>query len=409
MKTIKFFTLGCKVNQYDTQKIREQFLSAGFKEENNARPANICLINTCTVTHRADSDSLNLIRRAKRENPKAKIIVTGCLAELDSKKIEGADFIVKNKSKGKIVNLLQGLSPKGTVPVTGISDFQGHTRAFVKIQDGCDNFCSYCKIPLVRGRSLSRPKNDIIAEVNRLVERGFKEIVLTGICLGSYSGLSGLIEGLEKIEGLLRIRLSSIEAGDVSDGLINKISESEKLCRHLHIPIQSGDDEILKKMNRKYNRAGYLSLIKKIKRKIPGMAITTDVLVGFPGESEKNFSNTLDLIKKIMPLKVHIFPYSSRPGTVAAGFVDPPIKAEIIKERIRRLQKVAGDCKISFEKNFLGRTMPVLFESRVKNKLDFWQGYTDNYLKVRVKSKTNLRNLIQPVKLSSASLRFSSY
>ncbi len=425
MQTIKFYTLGCKANQYDTQSIREKFLSSGFQEINNGKKADLYLINTCTVTHRADSDSLNLIRRVKRENPKAKIIVTGCLTELDSdriKTIEGIDLIVKNSKKEKILNLLRGQSPpprrrrgKGTVPVKGISSFAGHTRAFLKIQDGCDNFCSYCKVPLVRGRSRNRPKEEILLEAKQLVKNGFKEIVLTGICLGAYRDLVGLIEKLEKIPGLLRIRLSSIEAGDVSDELIEKIAKSDKICRHLHIPLQSGDDGILKRMNRKYSRVGYLKLIRKIKRKIPQIAITTDVLVGFPGESEKNFRNTFDLLKKIMPLKAHIFPYSERNGTAAAGFKEK-VKIEVIRERSKRLEKLADFCSLRYRKKFLGKVMPVLIEGRVKNKLDgstaltinpersrridFWQGYTDNYIKVRLKSRADLKNQLLALKLT---------
>jgi len=404
---IKFYTLGCKANQYDTQSIREKFLNSGFQEINNGKKADVYLINTCTVTHRADSDSLNLIRRAKRENSKAKIIVTGCLTELDSHKIKQISkniTLVKNRDKKNILKCFPAYSLQlTTYSLNGISSFAGHTRAFLKIQDGCDNFCSYCKVPLVRGRSRSRPKEEIISEAKRLVVNGFKEIVLTGICLGAYRDLVGLIEKLEKIPGLLRIRLSSIEAGDISDELIEKIAKSDKICRHLHIPIQSGDNEILKKMNRKYSRDDYLNLIKEIKRKIPQIAITTDCLVGFPSESEESFRNTLDLVKKIMPLKVHIFPYSARPTTAAAGFKEK-VKIEVIKERIKRLEKLADSCSLQYRKKFSGKIMPVLIEGQVKNKLDFWQGYTDNYIKVILKSRADLKNCIQSIRLTKADL-----
>src|SRR4030042_4456555 len=262
MKTIKFYSLGCKVNQYDTQGLREHFLRKGFKASDNGETADVCLINTCTVTQKADADSLNIIRRAKKLNPRAKIIVTGCLAELDADKIRSqgvSSLLIKHKHKLKLLE-------------RGISGFCGHARAFLKIQEGCSNYCSYCKVPLVRGKSRSRPLRQIINEAKRLVESGFKEIVLTGICLGAYGrdlkpavSLVKVIESLEKIGELLRIRLSSIEAGDVSLELIDKMAKSNKLCRHLHIPIQSGDDAILKKMNRKYTRNDYLALIKKLK------------------------------------------------------------------------------------------------------------------------------------------------
>jgi len=424
MRTIKFFTLGCKVNQYETQVIREQFIQAGFKELEDSCPANIYVINTCTVTHRADSDSLNIIRRAKRENPKAKIVVTGCLTELDSdriKEIKGVDLIVKNSDKDKLINFFNGQTGKWfdklTIPRTipsevegranGITNFKDHTRVFLKIQDGCNNFCSYCKVPLVRGRSRSRPLDEIIQEANRLVKNGFKEIVLCGICLGSYGkdfeskiGLLDVIKALERIEGLLRIRLSSIEAGDVTDELIDRMAQAQKLCRHLHIPIQSGDDEILRKMNRNYRRADYLNLIKRIRKRIPEIAITTDILVGFPGENEINFKNTVDLIKDVMPLKVHIFPYSERQGTPAAGNSRYGENQAIIKERILRLKGIAEACAQKYKKQFLNKSMEVLIEGCSKDRKGFWEGYTHNYIRVLVKASRDLKNQVLAVKIN---------
>ena len=390
MKTVKFLTVGCKVNQYDTQVIREQFLNLGFKELENHLPADTYVINTCTVTHRADSDSLNLIRRAKRENPRAKIIVTGCLTELDKDKIKKVDsevVIVKKK-------------------INGISYFKGHTRAFLKIQDGCNNFCSYCKVFLVRGRSQSRPLEQILPEAVNLVKNGFKEIVLSGICLGSYGkdlepkiSLVDVINALENIGALLRIRLSSIEAGDVSEELIHKIAQSKKVCRHLHIPIQSGDDEILKRMNRNYCRREYLNLIQKIKQQIPQIAITTDVLVGFPTETEIHFQNTLSLVKEICPIKVHIFPYSRRKGTPAADNFQDEVNPVVIKERILRLKNIARNCALIYKKQFLNQKMEVLIEGRSKENPDFWLGFTDNYIQVRIESEKDLKNQLITLQL----------
>jgi len=408
-QTIKFFTLGCKVNQYETQAMREQFIRRGFKEIANGKPSDVYLINTCTVTHRADAESLRLIYKAKRENPQASIIVTGCLTELDSDKIakfNGVARIVKNQDKYRIIELLEGNNKLKERNEAGISSFWGHTRAFLKIQDGCDNFCSYCKVPLVRGKSRSRPKELIIEEAKRLVNNGFKEIVLCGICLGTYGkdlnpkiNLADIIGELEKIEGLLRIRLSSIEAGDVSDGLINRIAQNKKLCRHLHIPIQSGDDEILKKMNRKYSPEDYSNLIRKIKSRIPGIAITTDALVGFPGESDSHFQNTVKLIKEIQPLEVHIFPYSPREGTQAKAKYEQDLDPKIIKERFLYLKKIAEACSLRYKKQFLNKGMKVLVEGRSKYKAGFWEGHTDNYLKVLLKSDHNLKNEFITVKL----------
>jgi threonylcarbamoyladenosine tRNA methylthiotransferase MtaB len=384
---VKLYTLGCKVNQYDTQSIRERFLGRGFKEVSGENKADFYLINTCTVTSSADRKSREIIRRCIRENPKAKIIVTGCLIEKDTpmlSAIKGVSLII-SKSFFR----------------DGISGFEGHTRAFLKIQDGCNNFCSYCKVPLVRGRPRSRPLDVIIKEAEALVKNGFKEIVLTGTCLGAYGkdlgkgvGLVRVIEELEKIKGLLRIRLSSIEAGDVTDELIGKIAKSKKLCPHLHIPVQCGDDAILKKMKRKYSRRFYIGLINKIKKEVSDIAITTDCLVGFPGETEKNFRNTLDLVKKIMPLRVHIFPYSERKGTYAADKFKDLLPPEIIKERIFRLNDLADSCRLKFKERFKGRKLPVLFEGPSKEKKGYWEGYTGNYIKIYLKSKKPLKNRV---------------
>lgn len=422
-KTIKFFTVGCKVNQYDTQNIREQFLGAGFKELDNG-PADIYVINTCTVTHHADRDSLYYIRKAKKENPKAKVIVTGCLAELDEDKIKAIDKkvkIIKNKDK--------------SAQNTTISDFKGHTRAFLKIQDGCNNFCSYCKVPFVRGRSTSKALNIIVKEAKQLVQNGFKEIVLCGICLGSYGRdlkpaktITDVINRLEGLRGLLRLRLSSIEPNDVSDELIDKITHSRKLCPHLHIPLQSGDDEVLKRMNRRYTASDYLRLIEKIRRKLPDIAIATDVLVGFPGETETNFRNTVKLIKKIVPLKVHIFPYSARnlvnTGSVNNGQTQRSVPTSlsdncrdrslclsdtIIQQRVDFLRRISENCARQYKNRFLGRTMAVLIEDRHKGKSNLWQGWTDNYIKVLVQSGQDLKNkriyvTLTPTTLSDFSL-----
>ncbi len=413
MQTIKFYTLGCKVNQYETQSMREQFIRAGFKELDNHQSADVYVINTCTVTHKADAGSLNYIRRAKRENPQAKIVVTGCYTELDEDRIReigGVSLIVKNKDKEKLPGLLlpqdEITSQRDNESTNqGISSFKGHTRAFLKIQDGCDNFCSYCKVPLARGKSRSRPLNEIAREADKLVKNGFKEIVLCGICLGAYGkdldlkiNLVNLIEALENIEGLLRIRLSSIETADVSDELIDKITQSQKLCPHLHIPIQSGDNEILKKMNRKYCRDDYLRLIKKIKNCIPKIAITTDVLVGFPGETEENFKNTLNLIQELLPLKTHIFPYSSREGTPAANF-KPILNAKIIKERIKYLNNIAERCSLEYKNQFLNKALDALIEGQVKDNPNFWGGYTDNYIRVLIKLRPGLKNQLIKVRL----------
>ena len=391
--SIKFFTLGCKANQYDTQSIRERFLSKGFQEVKIGKPPDYFLVNTCTVTSGADQKSRNIIRRCIQATPRAQVIVTGCLAEKDwnqLKKIKGISLIVK----------------KSFFP-EGISSFSQHTRAFLKIQDGCRNFCSYCKVALVRGRERSKKLKQILQEARQLVACGYKEIVLTGICLGAYGRSSGVKENLmdvvgclEKITGLSRIRLSSIEAGDVSFALIKCLQRSKKLCRHLHIPIQSGDDHLLKLMNRKYSRKKYENLISRLKATIPGISITTDCLIGFPGETEDSFQNTVELVRKIMPLKVHIFPYSSRPQTKAAkfkGLVNP----KIIRLRCNQLAAVAQECRKKFMQKFINHKVDVLIEGKVKGNSGLLEGLTDNYLKVKLPFKPDLNNLIVRARLKS--------
>lgn len=393
MKSIKFFTLGCKANQYDTQSIRERFLSRGFREAQGRKQPDYFLVNTCTVTSGADQKSRNIIRRCVKANPKARVIVTGCLAEKDWGQL--ADI----KGIGLIIR-------KSFFP-EGISGFSSHTRAFLKIQDGCANFCTYCKVALVRGREKSKGLKQVLKEARALAGHGYKEIVLTGICLGAYGRdlspgqeLVDVIDILEGIEGLERIRISSIEAGDVALKLISRMRTNRKLCRHLHIPIQSGDDNILKRMNRKYTAKNYRDLITRIKRDIPGISITTDCLVGFPGETEENFENTVNLVKKIIPLNTHIFPYSARPGTRAADFkgaLDP----KLIRQRCASLAKVAKECKSKLMQGFRGKTGLVLIEGASNDDAGLLEGLTDNYLKVRLPFKPGLANKTVRVKLKS--------
>lgn len=396
MKSIRFFTLGCKANQYDTQSIRERFLKRGFRNaDSSSNKADYFLINTCTVTSGADQKSRNLIRRCIKADPKAKVIVTGCAVEKDWQLLAGI--------KGINVIIKKSFFPEG------ISAFSGHTRAFLKIQDGCSNFCSYCKVALVRGKERSKQLSQVVEEAKKLAACGYQEIVLTGICLGSYgqdlpgkTDIADVIDALEKIKGLSRVRLSSIEAGDVTLKLIKRLKNSKKLCRHLHIPIQSGDDHVLKRMNRKYSRKQYLDLIAGIRRQAPQVSITTDCLVGFPGETEENFKNTLSLVKKILPLNAHIFPYSRRPGTKAASF-SGSVSPEIINLRCKRLKNVASSCRDKFMRKFIGKEFNVLIEGNAKDCPGFLEGLTDNYLKVKMPFGPNLKNKMARVKLKRIS------
>ncbi len=408
MKTVRFYTLGCKVNQYETQVIREQFQAAGFQELEESLPVGVCVINTCTVTHQADRDSLYLIRRACRENPDAKIVVTGCLTEFDGAKIlnEGSDcLILKNKDKLNILYFLNGHNRPDRDNGPSISYFKNHSRAFLKVQDGCNYYCSYCKVRLARGKSRSRALSEVKKDVDALARNGYLEIVLSGICLGSYGreltpglNLARLIEELQSIPGNFRIRLSSIEANDVTDELLDIMTKSNRVCRHLHIPVQSGDEQILKQMNRAYSPGQYIKLIQRIRRCMPEVAITTDVMVGFPGETEVNFNNSVELIKKIQPSRVHIFPYSRRPNTPAYNLGES-VSEEEIKLRTAILQKITRGLRLAYCQKLISRTAEVLIERKVSGCPDLWEGYTDNYIKVRVESNLNLKNQIIRVEL----------
>ncbi|MFC1708915.1 tRNA (N(6)-L-threonylcarbamoyladenosine(37)-C(2))-methylthiotransferase MtaB [Candidatus Omnitrophota bacterium] len=411
MKTFKIYTLGCKVNQYDSQAIREQLQSFGCKESNNSKKSDFNIINTCSVTGSADKQSRYLIRVARRNNPSGKIIVTGCYAHSNSKdirKIKGVDLVLDNEDKERIAKFILPSKKETRVGVFEISDFKSHTRAFVKIQDGCNNFCSFCKVPYVRGRSRSRDFKSIIEEVKRLSDKGYKEIVLTGICLGDYgksliqnTGLVALIEEIEKVEKILRIRLSSIEAKDITDRLINKMKTSKKLCSHLHIPFQSGDNKILKLMNRRDTREDYLNLANKLKKNIKGLAITADIMIGFPGEEDKNFSNTFDLLKKIKPSRVHIFTFQPRDGTPLSDCKNS-ISQDVLKRRFLRLKTLSEKLGLQFRKKFINKKLKILFEDK---KDGFWRGYSNNYLLACVKGKTDLlfENKILEVKVKNAS------
>ncbi len=413
MKKVKFYTLGCKVNQYETQAIRENFLKAGFKE-NNASVADVCVINTCSVTARADKESRRLIKKALRFNPESSAIVTGCLAEKDSSQILAISDkirIVPNRQKHHILVCLT--TDKRTNELTNnerfiplqISDFKDHQRAFLKIQDGCNNFCAYCKVPFLRGSSRSRSFKQVTAELKRLVNRGFKEIVLTGICLGDYRhGDLGLAEALacfQKVKGEFRLRLSSIEPQLINDRLIKLLADSAKICPHLHIPLQSGDKQILKKMNRRYTAAGYLSLIAKVKRTIKNVAITTDILVGFPGESDEQLNHTISCLKEILPLRSHIFPFSPRKGT-AAFSLPGRIGPELMKRRLNLVREIARKCSYQFRKPFLNKQVTVLIESRPDKESGLFGGYCENYIRVSVENATKKDvDKLLPVKIKA--------
>ncbi len=410
MKTFKVYTLGCKVNQYDSQAIREQLEGIGLTELGNGKKADCYIVNTCTVTQSADKQSRYLLRAAKRQNPSAKIIATGCYAHSnaeDIKRIGGVDLILNNDDKQRIAEFVFD-NKSIQIGSFEISDFKSHTRAFVKIQDGCNNFCSFCKVPFVRGRSRSRNPDSIIEEINRLSDRGYKEIVLTGICIGDYGrdlqskiDLVDLIAEIEKIKEILRIRISSIEAKDITDKLIKAMRSSKKLCPHLHIPFQSGDNKILKLMNRRDTRESYLELVRKLRKNIRNLAITCDIMIGFVGEEENNFSNTLEFLKRVKPARIHIFTFQARDKTPLANSKSN-IASEILKQRYLRIKELSDKLGLNLRKNLLNKNLEILFEDR---KDGFWRGYSNNYLLTYLErnAKLSLENKLRKIKIYNCS------
>lgn len=402
MKSICLKTLGCKVNQYETQAMREKFLRAGFREAEENSGADLFLVNTCTVTGEAERKSRSLVRRLHRENPKAEILVTGCFATdrfPEARELPGVSLVVPNCEKDLIVEKISGGHCSASVPeeksllrsdygCMEISRFSGRTRAFVKIQDGCNRACTYCKVTQVRGQSRSRPLGKVVSEAKRLAAQGYREIVLACIQLGAYGAdlgggadLARVLGELIPVPGLERIRLSSIDPSDISDQLIRLLAENPKLCPHLHVPLQSGDDRILGKMKRAYRAEQYKALVRRLRESVPDFSLTTDVMAGFPGENEEQFENTVSVLREIKPLKTHIFPFSPREGTAAYSFTDR-VERPVMEARVKRLQAICAGIAEEFRSSFLGRTMEVLTEGDGPA-AGMREGHTSNYLVVR--------------------------
>lgn len=412
-KTFALYTFGCKVNQYESQVIREKFLEQGFIEKKDN--PQVSIINGCSVTAIADRKCLELIRKLKKRNRTAFLIVTGCFVEnndLNFLNEVGIDKVIGQKEKEQIVDQVLssfygGENPRQDLPDFEIKNFSQHTRAFIKVQDGCDNFCSYCIIPYLRGNSVSRSAKVIVREINALVSKGFKEVVLTGIDLGSWgmdfkSGnqITELLNEIESKSNISRIRLSSIEVRHLNDRLIKYITNSARVCNHLHIPLQSGDDDILKQMNRRYSAEIYLELINKIKVIVPEMSFTTDIIIGFPGEEERHFHNTLNIVKKVGFSRIHMFSFSPRKGTPAAQ-LKSQVLPKVIEQRKLILQVCAKNTEYLYRLGFKDKEVVVLFE---KKEGKSWGGYTESYVYVRVCSDQDLRGRLVPVKISDISL-----
>ncbi len=391
MRTFAFVTFGCKVNQYESQALRERFAARGLAEVEPAGGADVYVVNTCTVTETATAEARRTVRRLARRFPFAEITVTGCAA--DSHKAEflgipGVRRVAGHDEKAAVADDPR-LAPEDTLPSIfdlSISRFDGHTRAFLKVEDGCDLSCSFCIIPKVRGTAVSRPLESAVEEARRLAAAGHREIVLTGVHLGSYgkdlarrSLLPDLVERLLAVEGLARVRLSSIEANEVSDALLDLMAAEPRFCPHLHLPLQSGDDGILAAMRRRYNTGQFRQACERAAARVPDPGITTDVIVGFPGETERAFESTLDFCRRIGFSRIHIFPYSRRRGTDAARLPDLPSRVK--KERLHRLEALAAELAGAYARKFLGRDVEVLVESD--------GGYTERYVRARVPGAPN--------------------
>jgi len=410
-------TLGCKVNQYETQAMREKLLSAGFKEKTTEGSSDFVIINSCTVTQKADRDARNLINHFNKINPKTKIVVAGCYVELEKDRnllgtAPGVSHLIRNNEKNRIADILRNdKNSQSKENNTWIEDFKNHNRAFVKIQDGCNHRCSYCKVPLVRGLSKSRKKDEILKEIEALTGNGFKEIVLTGICLGSWGRdlgekikLSNLLKDICAIDGNFRIRLSSIEPIYVSDDIIDLIEKNDSICKHLHIPMQSADERILKLMKRPYTAKKFIGLIRKIRKRIPDISFTTDVLLGFPGENERSFRNTLKCIKKILPSRMHVFSYSKRSGTSSVR-LPADLSKETVKEMVKTLVDLSNEFSVAFAGKFIGQYQNTIIEDTRDKRTGLLTGYTDKYIKVLVDAPDKFKNRMIPVKIDRVDVK----
>ena len=401
MKSVGVMTLGCKVNTYESEYVINELKKAGYEIKDFDDICDVYIINTCTVTNNSDSKSRKMIRQAIRRNPNACVVAMGCfIAANPDISIDGLDIIIGNKDKAKIVSLLDEYFKNKEIinkQYTGrlkefedmyITDFPGRTRAFVKIQDGCDNFCSYCIIPFVRGKCRSKEESKVISEVSDLVNNGYKEIVLTGIHTGSYgvdleTSFADLLEKLVKIDGLDRLRISSIETTELNEDVLNVLRNSKVLVDHLHIPIQAGSNEILKVMNRKYDLDYFFNKIAEIRSIRPEISISTDVIVGFPGETEELFKTTIDTCKKLEFSKLHVFPYSERRGT-ASSRMDNKLDNATKKERSRRLIEVSEELEKNYMSKFIDKEVEVLVE---EYKDGYSYGHTGNFLYVKIKGE----------------------
>ncbi|PLX98507.1 MAG: tRNA (N(6)-L-threonylcarbamoyladenosine(37)-C(2))-methylthiotransferase MtaB [Desulfuromonas sp.] len=417
--TFSVVTLGCKTNQFESVSMEEKLAAAGYRPVPFEEGADLVIVNTCTVTAATDSQSRNLIRRARRQNLDCRIIVTGCYAQVDPEAIRtipGVTVVLGNDDKKDLIRYLGAGSGD---PVVAVSDIRGvagavpheinsfseRSRAFVQIQNGCNAFCSYCIIPYARGSSRSAQPAQVVEQVRRLVGKGYPELVLTGIHIGAYGSdldpVGSLVELLQRIEKeteVRRLRLGSIEPNEITDELIDAIDQSAIICPHLHIPLQSGDDQVLQRMNRHYSANDFYRLIEKIHARLPDIAFGFDVITGFPVETEEEFNNTRRLVEALPVSYLHVFPYSRRPGTPAAD-LSGQVPGNIAKERAATLRIIADEKNSQFARRFIGQQLDVVVES-VSREDNVWKGLTRHYLPVSFKGTAELAGSLADIEIT---------
>ncbi|TCS83740.1 tRNA (N(6)-L-threonylcarbamoyladenosine(37)-C(2))-methylthiotransferase MtaB [Tepidibacillus fermentans] len=429
MTTIAFHTLGCKVNQYETEAIYQLFRKHGYERVDFDKKADVYVINTCTVTNTGDKKSRQVIRRAIKRNPDAVIVVTGCYAQIapgDVLDIPGVDIVVGNQGREKIVEYVEEYRRKRE-PINAVYNimktkefeeldvpsFSDRTRASLKIQEGCNNFCTFCIIPWARGLLRSRKPENVLKQARQLVAAGYKEIVLTGIHTGGYGedledySLAKLLKELDQVEGLKRIRISSIEASQITDEILEVLKNSTSIVRHLHIPLQAGDDEVLQRMKRNYTTEEYRNKIMEIRKVLPDVAITTDVIVGFPGETEEQFLNGYRFMEELEFAEMHVFPYSKRSGTPAAKMPDQ-VPEEVKHERVQKLIELSNWLKMKYANKFLRQILEVIPETPYKEDPNsgLYTGYSDNYLHVAFKGTQDIVGKICKVRIDRVGLEY---
>jgi threonylcarbamoyladenosine tRNA methylthiotransferase MtaB len=397
-------SLGCKLNQAEIEHLSYELAAAGYNVVSPSEKHDIYILNTCTVTHIADRKARHMLRMARRRNQDVKLVAIGCYAERmpsDLAAIEGVDLVIGNERKSGLAKILSETFDSYAEPSVAPFTLYGNsrrTRSFIRVQDGCRNFCSYCIVPLVRSRVESIPLETVLSLVAARVAAGFKEIVLTGTEIGTYSSngvnLSGLMESILDETGIARLRLSSLQPPEITPGLI-ALWHDPRLCPHFHLSLQSGSDSVLRRMKRRYDTSDYRRIVSMIRDSVPDVAVTTDIIVGFPGETEDEFAASLQFCRDMRFAHIHVFPYSPRPGTAAAEMT-PAIPAQLKKKRVEAVLELAGESSLAFRHNYAGKILDVLWEQKSAG---VWSGLTGNYLRIYVKSREDLTNQLLPVKL----------